>query len=104
MYAYVGGNPVNAIDPLGLLANICRDGNNINVDIPCNFSGTATTPENIANITNAIQAGLTGTFGNYNVVTTVSISSTRLSDPQNNISLTAGGGRSNAANWSVPAG
>ncbi len=39
VYAYVGGNPVNAIDPAGLIAYLCQKGKNIGVALPIYFSG-----------------------------------------------------------------
>ena len=101
-YAYVGGNPVNAIDPTGLVAIICAQGNNISITVPYHFSGSGASASNITNIVNAIQNGLSGQVGQYNVTTRVSLSSDPTPYRENNINLNAGGGRSNAANWSVP--
>jgi RHS repeat-associated protein len=101
-YAYVGGNPVNAIDPTGLVAIVCAQGNNINITVPYHFSGTGAGASSITNIVNAIQNGLSGQVGQYNVTVRVSLSSGPTPYPENNINLNASGGRSNAANWSVP--
>jgi len=68
-YAYAGGDPVSAIDPLGLIGYVCKKGNNIGIAIPINFQGA--TQAQIAQITIAIQRAWSGTFDSYNVKTTV---------------------------------
>lgn len=68
-YAYVGGNPVNAIDPSGLKGYLCQKGNNVGIAIPINFKGA--TQAQISRITNAIQQAWSGRFGSLNVKTVV---------------------------------
>lgn len=71
-YGYVGGNPVNAIDPLGLVAYLCKDGNNIGIAIPINFVGADTSAQ-VAGIVRAIETQWSGSIGGYNVRTVVRI-------------------------------
>ena len=101
-YSYANANPVSFVDPDGLMAIMCAQGNNVQVTIPYHFSGTGASSMNIASIVSAIQTGLSGQVGAYNVTTRVSLSSTPLPYVENNVNLVSGGGRSNAANWSVP--
>ncbi|WP_245879514.1 RHS repeat-associated core domain-containing protein, partial [Xanthomonas pisi] len=68
-YAYVGGNPANAIDLLGLIGYVCQKGNNIGITIPINFQGA--TRAQVAQIKNSIQRAWSGKFGSYNVTTVV---------------------------------
>ncbi|MBB4129824.1 RHS repeat-associated protein [Xanthomonas campestris] len=68
-YAYVGGNPANAIDLLGLIGYVCQKGNNIGITIPINFQGA--TRAQVAQIKNSIQRAWSGKFGSYNVKTVV---------------------------------
>lgn len=92
LYAYVGGNPVNAIDPLGLIGYVCQKGNNIGVAIPINFQGA--TQAQIAQITNAIQSAWSGKFGSYNVKTVVQSIPTWHVGTTNGIAVQEGNGTS----------
>jgi RHS repeat-associated protein len=38
-YAYVGGNPVSRVDSTGLIAYICKKGDNVGIALPIYFSG-----------------------------------------------------------------
>jgi RHS repeat-associated protein len=71
-YAYVGSNPVTAIDPLGLFAAyICRDGKNIGIAMPINFHNAS--DKQIAAIVEQIQRIWSGDIGGYNVKTVVMV-------------------------------
>jgi uncharacterized protein RhaS with RHS repeats len=105
-YAYVGGNPVNAIDPTGLIGYLCRKGNNIGIAIPINFQGA--TKAQIAQITNAIQKAWSGPFGSLNVNTVV-LSQSNWNSANNGIRVVARDAASwvdnpdmNSGNWSLP--
>lgn len=101
-YSYVDGNPVGYIDPLGLFATICARENDVSIEVPYYFSGTGATPDNVASVVSAVEGLLSGQVGQYNVRTTVSLQDRPTSHYENNVNLIAGGGRSDAANWSVP--
>ncbi|UNK44188.1 hypothetical protein MNO14_14380 [Luteimonas sp. S4-F44] len=68
-YSYVSGNPINAIDPLGLVGYICRRGENVGIAIPINFKGA--TPEQVGEIARNIESRWSGRFGSLNVKTVV---------------------------------
>lgn len=89
-YAYVGGNPVNAVDPLGLLGYVCQKGQNIGIAVPINFKGG--TDSQIENIMSAIEGRWTGSFGMYNV--RMDVYQTSSSAGANTVELLSGGGRS----------
>ena len=91
VYAYVGGNPVNVIDPLGLVGYICQKGPNIGIALPIYFNGGSS--ESIKNIVSAIERNWTGTFGQYNVALTVMVMTTPNS-AGNLITLMPGSGTS----------
>ncbi len=71
-YAYVSGDPVNRIDPSGLIGYVCKKGNNVGISVPINFKG-ATSSAEVARIVSAIERAWTGNIGGMNVVTTVNI-------------------------------
>ncbi|KKD56824.1 Rhs family transmembrane protein [Stenotrophomonas maltophilia] len=55
-FSYVSADPVQAVDPLGLLANCtCVDGG-VHIDIPIRFSGEGATPETLRKMINAIES------------------------------------------------
>ncbi len=55
-FSYVSADPVQAVDPLGLLANCtCVDGG-VHIDIPIRFSAEGATPETLSKMINAIES------------------------------------------------
>jgi hypothetical protein len=67
--SYVGANPLNAVDPLGLMAYIARSGNNITITVPIAFTGG--TAETYNMMAGSIASTWSGKFGPYNVTTNV---------------------------------
>jgi RHS repeat-associated protein len=69
VYAYVSNDPINWIDPSGLLASVCVDGNNVKIKIPLIFTGPGANKDVIDKILKGIHDHWTGKFGKYNVST-----------------------------------
>lgn len=107
-YVYASSNPMEIVDPLGLIGYVCQKGENIGISIPINFSGGSAA--DVATIKASIERAWSGRIGSYNVVTRVQVY--RMSRPAatvNNITLTQGAGRSyvdapnlNSGEWFVP--
>ena len=70
-YAYALNNPLKYIDSTGHFAQVRVDGNRVNITVPIIYSGNAASPSNISALNNSIQRTWSGTFGSYNVTTTV---------------------------------
>jgi len=70
-YSYVEGNPVNGVDPLGLIGYVCQKGNNVGITIPINFQGATKAQAQVSRISNSIEKAWSGNFGSYNVKTVV---------------------------------
>jgi RHS repeat-associated protein len=71
LYAYVGNDPLNGIDPSGLVVVVTRNGNNIILSLPITFTGPNATSSNVASYISGIQSNWSGTFGKYTVTTVV---------------------------------
>ena len=69
-YAYVGGQVLSSVDPLGLIAYVCvKNETNVGISIPINFQGASSAQINTAS--RAIEKAWTGRFGKYQVATVV---------------------------------
>jgi RHS repeat-associated protein len=68
-FLYAAANPISVTDPTGLIAYVCKQGNNVGISLPIKFSGG--TKEDQERIVNAIQSEWTGSFGGFNVKLTV---------------------------------
>jgi hypothetical protein len=73
LYAYVGNDPINLIDPTGEYSEITQNGNNISINIPVYFIGPNVTSDTIYSFVQSVQQAWTGQFGGYNVNTTVTV-------------------------------
>jgi uncharacterized protein RhaS with RHS repeats len=92
LYAYVGNDPLNQIDPTGTDAIVLMHENGkISVVLPMTFTGDAATAGNIAAATQNIENKWTGTFGGVAVTTTV-VPGTSPLDPSvsNTMRITSG--------------
>ena len=98
IYRYCGNNPVNRSDPSGEGFEYTQNGNNIHFYIPVNYIGNFGATQ-ILSLNNGIEQAWTGSFGQYNVTTTVIGPVEGLT---NNVALTLGTGRSNSANIYLP--
>jgi RHS repeat-associated protein len=72
LYAYVGNDPFNMIDPTGKDAIVVVNANgSINIIIPITFKGDAATPDNIAMVVSNMESRLSGNLGGIEVSTKV---------------------------------
>jgi RHS repeat-associated protein len=72
LYAYVGNDPMNKVDPKGTDAIVLMHENgSIDIILPMTFSGNAANSANVAAAIQNIQSNWTGNFGGINVKTTV---------------------------------
>jgi RHS repeat-associated protein len=71
LYGYVSNDPLNFVDPSGMYVEVAVNGNDVRLTLPIRFAGDAATPERIAGYTREIQNVWSGSFGKYNVVTSV---------------------------------
>jgi len=66
LYAYVENDPLNAVDPSGLLVETRRDGNNVSLILPIVYDGQHTL-EQAASFNSGIQSTGSGQIGKINV-------------------------------------
>ena len=72
LYAYVGNDPVNGVDPTGKDAQIViRDDTNVRIEIPVTYGGAADSPAQRQAFESDISSTFSGKFGDYNVTTVV---------------------------------
>ncbi|MCQ2099652.1 MAG: hypothetical protein MJZ10_05000, partial [Fibrobacter sp.] len=71
LYAGNGVNPIGAVDPDGSAVIIEKKGNNVKATIPVVFSGDAATADNKAKVNALAEYRFNGSFGKYNVQTSV---------------------------------
>lgn len=91
LYAYVGNDPLNMIDPTGEDAIVVVRGMKVDIILPVTFKGDAATPERIAEIKAEVQATYSGNFGGIEVTTTVVEGRSSLdSSVMNTIEVTSG--------------
>jgi RHS repeat-associated protein len=98
LYRYCAGDPVNSTDPSGNVFHYTQNGNNIHLYIPLSYIGGTAAIINRLNsgIANAWTGQFNGTYGQYNVTTTVytpapgSQTNVILLRPGSGISITTG--------------
>jgi RHS repeat-associated protein len=73
LYRYVGNNPVNRVDPLGLYAVVRDDCGEVSVTIPLMFLGPGASPAVVQKFTQGIERYWSGEFGRYQVRTRVTV-------------------------------
>ena len=71
LFSFVINNPVNWVDPLGLYAEVRVEGNKVTITIPIEYEGSGASPAVVTKFNKAIEENWSGTFGNYDVTTTV---------------------------------
>ena len=73
LYRYVGNNPVNRVDPLGLYAVVRDNCGEVSVTIPIRFQGPGASPAVVEKFTQGIEQYWSGEFGRYQVRTQVTV-------------------------------
>lgn len=92
LYAYVGNDPLNQVDPRGTdaIVLVYPDGSR-NIILPMTFTGDGATSGNAATAIGNIQKTWTGTFDGIKVTTTVVQGTSSLApDVKNTMAITAG--------------
>jgi uncharacterized protein RhaS with RHS repeats len=91
LYGYVWNDPIQFIDPIGLVAIVTKKGNDISIEIPIKYIGPGATQEVIDKFNKGIETEWTGKWGNYNVTTKVVCPEE--GNPYNTITVPEGNGR-----------
>ncbi|MHC4122456.1 MAG: RHS repeat-associated core domain-containing protein [Planctomycetota bacterium] len=92
LYAYVGNNPINWLDPWGLVANVSIGENGkVIVEIPITYKGPGATEEVVEKFNEGIEGEWTGEFGQYEVE--VNVVTPQEGQPGNVITVPEGEGR-----------
>ena len=79
LYTYVGNDPTNKADPLGMFANVnVWDDGEVDINVPIQLNNQSSDANAAGAAAQSIQSKWTGQFGAFNVKTTVtSVSSTQ---------------------------
>jgi RHS repeat-associated protein len=73
LYRYCGNNPVTESDPAGQTAIVTYSGSIVNITIPIHFTGSGVTPAVIETFVAGIESFWSGSFGGYDVSTSVCV-------------------------------
>ena len=71
LYTYGANDPLTRVDPSGKDAEVTISGDKVTIKIPIQFTGDAKSQSRIDSIKAGIQSQWSGTFGKYQVITTV---------------------------------
>ena len=66
-YGYAVANPLRAFDSLGLYPTVCKDGNNVHIDLPIKIISDDPTSDDIAGLIETAETAWSRQIGEYNV-------------------------------------